>query len=180
MGVAALERELGLTVRWIPFPLHPEVPDEGLSLADLFGGRVDVGAMMARVRAVAEALGLPVGDRTHTFNTRRAQELGLWAEERGRGEAFRAEAFRAYFAGGRNLAGPAVLRAIAGAAGLDPGEADEVVRSGRYAPAREAAWAEARSRGVRAVPTHFLGPAVAEGFHPPEELASWARSALAR
>ncbi|RMG87206.1 MAG: DsbA family oxidoreductase [Candidatus Dadabacteria bacterium] len=180
MGVAAVERELGLELRWIPFPLHPEVPDEGMSLDALFGGRVDVGAMMARVRSVAEALGLPLGDRTHTFNTRRVQELGLWAEEQGRGDAFRAEAFRAYFAAGRNLADPAVLRDIAGAAGLDPGAADEVVRSGRYAGAREAAWAEARTRAVRAVPTHFLGRAVAEGFHPPHELLNWARGALAR
>jgi len=147
-------------------------------LDELFGGRVDVPAMLERVRRVAQALGLPVGERARTFNTRRVQELGLWAEDEGRGAAFRDVAFRAYFAEGRNLADREVLRDLAETAGLDSAEALRVLGSSRYAPARERAWAEAWRRRVRAVPTHFLGRAVAEGFHPPDELAAWVRRFL--
>ena len=45
-----------------------------------------------------------MGERTRTYNTRKAQELGLWAMDSGRGDPFHQAAFRAYFVHGRNLA----------------------------------------------------------------------------
>ena len=63
------------------FPLHPETPAEGQSLEDLFAGRgFDIEAMNARLEGLAEAEGLAYSRRTHTYNSRLAQELGAWAE----------------------------------------------------------------------------------------------------
>ena len=63
------------------FPLHPETPAEGRSMAELYAGRnVDPEAMYQRMKGLMDAEGLPYGRRTHTYNSRLAQELGKWAD----------------------------------------------------------------------------------------------------
>ena len=41
---------------------------------------------MARLKQVAEELGLTLGKRKKTYNSRLAQELAKWAESKGRGD----------------------------------------------------------------------------------------------
>ena len=60
--------------------------------------------MLARLRQVARELDLPFGERKMTFNSRLAQELGKWAEDQGRGDAFHHAVFLAYFQRGENIA----------------------------------------------------------------------------
>ena len=103
MRTDKLREEFDLEIRWRVFPLHPETPDEGLELADLFAGRYDIDAMMQRCAEVAKEIGLPFGNRTYTYNSRRALELGKWAEEQGAGEAFHMTVYRAYFVDGSNI-----------------------------------------------------------------------------
>ena len=171
MGVERLQQELGLAVRWVPFPLHPETPPEGRSLDALFAGTgVDLEAMLERMHATARGLGLPVGDRRHTYNSRLAQELAEWAEQRGRGDAFRSGVYRAYFADGANLAEAQVLASIAEAAGLPAGEANRVLAERTCAAAVDIHWQRAATLGVRAVPTHRFQGAAAVGYHPYPEL----------
>ena len=69
------------------FPLHPETPIEGRALADLFKGRraEQIAAFQQQMKSLMDAEGLPYGERTMTWNSRLAQELGAWAEEVGRG-----------------------------------------------------------------------------------------------
>jgi hypothetical protein len=65
-------------VRCVYFPLHPETPPEGTPLTELFAGRnLDIKAMHARMKGLMDAEGLPYSVRTHTYNSRLAQELGL-------------------------------------------------------------------------------------------------------
>ena len=153
MGVERVQRELGLTVHWVPFPLHPETPTEGRSLETLFSGTgMDIGAMRARLRSVASGLGLALGDRSHTYNSRLAQELGEWAEQRGLGDAFRAGAYRAYFADGANLATAEVLTDIAEAAGLPPDEARQVLAGRTYSAVVDGHWQRAAAVGYHPYP----------------------------
>ena len=85
-----------------------------MTLEALFSGRlIDIDAMLARLRQTAAQLDLPFGDRKHTYNSRRAQELGKWAETLGKGDQFHMAAFRAYFAQGENIARIPVLEEIA-------------------------------------------------------------------
>ncbi len=154
MGIERLQAEHGVAVRWRGFPLHPEIPDEGIPLERLFDADSDqVSAMVARLKQVAAKLDLPFGDRTMTFNSRLAQELAKWAESQGRGEAFHWAAFRAYFADGRNLADRQVLRDLAREAGLDPGEAETVIRERRFRPNVDRDWTLAAEMGVTVIPT---------------------------
>lgn len=166
MRIEQLRREFDLTVRYRVFPLHPEIPEAGMPLTELFAGRLEVSAMMSRLRHVAEELDLPLGERTHTYNSRRAQELGKWAEEQQCGEAFHAAVYRAYFVDGRNLAEPEVLADIAAGLGLDVAAVRAVLRQGRYAAAVDADWQLARTMGVSAVPTLQYGAERLVGFQP--------------
>ena len=77
MRIERLKVEHDVKIEWVHFPLHPDTPAEGRSLADLFAGRnVDRKAMHAQMKARMDAEGLPYGERTMTYNSRLAQELG--------------------------------------------------------------------------------------------------------
>ena len=110
MRIEKLKAEHNVKVEWVHFPLHPEKPAEGRSLADLFAGRqVDRKAMHAQMKARMDAAGLPYGERTMTYNSRLAQELGKWADTQPGGEALHDALFRAYFVEARDISQPAVL-----------------------------------------------------------------------
>lgn len=166
MRTDRLREEFGLTIDWRVFPLHPETPEEGRDLAELFAGRMDIAAMLERLGAVAADLGLPIGKRSRTYNSRRAQELGKWAEEQGAGEAFHAAVYRAYFVNGSNIALPEELTTIAAIAGLDPEAAQQVIASRSHAAAVDADWQRAARLGVTAVPTVIYQGQALVGFRP--------------
>jgi predicted DsbA family dithiol-disulfide isomerase len=66
-----------LDTRLTQFPLHPETPPEGMALAELFAGREDQLAQAhARLAALMAEAGLPFAERSHTYNRRRARDLG--------------------------------------------------------------------------------------------------------
>jgi predicted DsbA family dithiol-disulfide isomerase len=160
-----LQREHGVELRWSVFPLHPETPEEGTELAELFAGREElIRDMQIRLRQVAQSEGLPLAERTRTYNSRRAQELGKWAEARGRGDAFRKAVFEAFFVNGRNIALVDELVRIVEAAGLPGDEAQAVLADGSFAAAVDADWQRARELGVTAVPTHLCGGKRVVGF----------------
>lgn len=153
MRIDKLRQEFDLNIRWSVFPLHPNTPEEGMSLNDLFAGQMDIEAMLARLKRVAAELELPFGDRSHTYNSRRAQELGKWAEEMGQGEAFHLAIYRAYFAEGADISRPEVLARIAGSIDLDPEKAGQILQDGLYVAAVNADWQRADALAVTAVPT---------------------------
>lgn len=144
-------------MRWRAFPLHPETPEAGQLLTELF--RTDtarIEQLMAQLQATAAQLGLEFGRRTTTYNSRLAQELGLWAESRGHGQAFHLAAFNAYFAKGKNLALQPVLLELARNAGLAPREALEVLTARSYHDQVDNDWRQASRLGITAVPTFVL------------------------
>ena len=164
MRIERLRQELELELRWTVFPLHPETPDEGRELADLFAGRMDVTRVMAELQALARELGLPFGARTHTYNSRLAQELGKWAELEGRGDDFRAAVYHAYFAEGRNIAHQDVLLDLCRSLDLPLAEAHKVLEERLFSSAVDADWQRVSELGVRSVPTHIYQRRMLVGF----------------
>lgn len=137
--------------------MHPETPPQGRTLEDLFAGRnIDIPQMLGHLQRVARELELPFGAREMTFNSRLAQELGKWAEQMKRGDAFHDAVFRAYFADGLNIAVVDILADIAESVGLDAGEAREVIAARTFKKAVDMDWARAHESGVTAVPTFFM------------------------
>ena len=124
MRTDRLQQDVALRIVWRGFPLHPEVPEGGIELAELFAGSgFDLAAAHARLRQIAALEGVELAERSRTSNSRRAQELSHWAEEQGQGDAFRRAVYRAFFVELRNIGLVDELVAIASAAGLDPVEA---------------------------------------------------------
>ncbi len=166
---------------YVHFPLHPDTPGDGISLAELFGGGAGaarrIAASQARLKALAAEEGLPMADRDSTFNSRLAQELGKWAESEGKGPAFNDAAFRAYFAEGRNIGNRAVLLDLASSVGLDREEAARVLDRRTFSRAVDADWARATGRGVNAVPTFEAGGRFVVGAQPYPVLETLVRQA---
>ncbi len=130
---------------------------EGQLLEDLFHVSSEkVSEMVGQLKRTAEGLGLPFGDRKMTCNSRLAQELGLWAESRGKGEAFHMAAFRAYFVDGINLAKVPHLLELVKSIDLPVDEAEEVLTSRSFREDVDRDWADSRFKNVNAVPTLMM------------------------
>ena len=165
MRTDRLQQEYGVELRWTVFPLHPETPEEGIELAELFAGREEqIKAMQARLRRLAVDEGLPLAERSRTYNSKRAQELGKWAEAQGQGDPFRKAVYRAYFVEGRNIARVDELVRIAEAVGLPADEARAALTAGSFAAAVDADWQRAGELGITAVPSHLCAGKRLVGF----------------
>ena len=178
MRIERLRREHGVRIKWVHFPLHPETPAEGRSLADLFAGRgYDIAQMQAQMRARMQAEGLDYGERTMTYNSRLAQELGAWADTQPGGEAIHDALFRAYFVDARDIGDPEVLVEIAASVGLPVDEAREVIEKRTHREAVDADWELSRRYGITGVPTFVAGNQGVVGAQPYEALEELVRRA---
>ena len=125
---------------------------------------------MARLTRVAREEGLPFGNRDKTYNSRLAQELGKWAESKGRGQAYHDAVFRAYFAEGRNIGQLSELLALAGSLSLPVEEARKVLEERSFKDLVDADWQRSYRMGVQAVPTFLLNGQFLVGAVPYEAL----------
>ena len=171
MRIEKLGQTFDIETVLVHFPLHPETPTEGRSMAELYAGRnVDPEAMYARMKGLMDAEGLPYGRRTHTYNSRLAQELGKWADTQPGGEALHDALYKAYFVDARNIGDPNVLVNIAQSAGLSAEEARTVLTERRFKDAVDADWAKSREWGVTGVPTFVAARYGVVGAQPYEVL----------
>jgi predicted DsbA family dithiol-disulfide isomerase len=165
-------------VQWVYFPLHPNTPAEGLSLKDLFAGRgFDLESMYLRMKRLMDAEGLPYGRRTHTYNSRLAQELAKWADGQQGFERIHGLLYRAYFVDGRNIGDPQVLLDVAQTAGLSAEGAREVLFDRTFKAAVDADWLQAREFGITGVPSFVAGNYKVVGAQPYEVLVDLVREA---
>jgi predicted DsbA family dithiol-disulfide isomerase len=176
--IERLRKEHGVRVKWVHFPLHPDTPQAGRSLEDLFAGRgYDIPKMQAQMRARMQAEGLPYGNRSMTYNSRLAQELGAWADSQPGGDAIHDALFRAYFVDGRNIGDPEVLVEIAASVGLPAAQAREVIDKRTHKAAIDADWEKSRRYGVTGVPTFVIGSNGVVGAQPYEALEALVKQA---
>jgi predicted DsbA family dithiol-disulfide isomerase len=131
---------------------------------------VSIEQIKARLRKAAEEAGLPLGDRQKTYNSRLAQELGKWAEEKGRGEEFHSAVFRAYFVDGINIAKVEELVALAKMAGLSEPEARKALELRTHKTAVDSDWKRSHQLGITAVPTFVMNQKGVVGAQPYEVL----------
>jgi predicted DsbA family dithiol-disulfide isomerase len=163
--VEKLKQSLGVEVQWRFFPLHPDTPQEGLLLKDLFAGRnFDIDAAQARLKQLMDAEGLKFNQRTHTYNSRLAQELAKAFDQ------LRDPLYKAYFEDARNIGDVDVLVDIAQSAGIPASDAREVLTARTFKEAVDSDWERARRYGITGVPTFVAGNQKLVGAHPYEML----------
>jgi predicted DsbA family dithiol-disulfide isomerase len=137
---------------------------------------MDIGQMMLRLKKVAEELGLPLGERKKTYNSRLAQELAKWAESKGRGDEFHDAVFRAYFVDGKNIGKKEELVTLATALGLPAAEAQTILESRTFKDAVDSDWARCHQMGITAVPTFMIDKQTVVGAQPYEVLEQFLKA----
>ena len=184
LGIArlgALRDEIEFDVQWVYFPLHPDTPAEGMPLETLFAGRdFDIAAANNRLSGLMDAEGLDYGNRSHTYNSRMAQELAKWADGLPEESGLNRALYEAYFVDGLNIGDTDVLLDIVRAAGLPEDDARVVLTERTFAPAVDADWEKARQYGVTSVPTFVVGNRGIAGAQPVEILRSFLEKSLAK
>ncbi|RPH66924.1 MAG: DsbA family oxidoreductase [Burkholderiales bacterium] len=143
-------------VRWHPFQLNPDLPDEGMSRADYLQmkfGTPDPAAIYQRVGAAARAVGLQpeFAKIARQPNTLRAHAL-IGAVQGDAQQAIVERLFRAYFVEGADLTSRATLEALAREAGLPDAAVGAALDDGEARQQAAEADAEARRLGVSGVP----------------------------
>ena len=125
---------------------------------------------MGQLISTAKELGLPFGHRERTFNSRLAQELGKFAEQQQKGDAFHNAVFRAYFADGLNLALQSTLAELGASVGLPDEKIQEVLEQRLFKDAVDKDWTRSHQMGVTAVPTFMMNGASLVGAQPYDKL----------
>jgi predicted DsbA family dithiol-disulfide isomerase len=176
-----LKQNFDITVQLIHFPLHPDTPDEGRTLQDMFGCEPEeIEAKNTRMKGLMQDEGLAYNDRSHTYNSRLAQEIGTWADTQDGGDAIHDKFYQAYFVDGRNVGDIDVIIDIVKSAGLDENEARAVLDKRRFKDAVDADWAKSHSYGVTGVPTFVCNGQGLVGAQPYEGLAQLVEQAGAK
>ena len=137
---------------------------------------MDIGQMMQRLKKVADELGLPLGERKKTYNSRLAQELAKWAESKGQGDPFHDAVFRAYFVDGRNIGKREELVTLAASVGLPAEEAQTVLKARAFKDDVDSDWDRCRQLGITAVPTFMIDGQTVVGAQPYEVLEQFLKN----
>jgi predicted DsbA family dithiol-disulfide isomerase len=181
VGKANLDRALAdhpdhpFQIQWHPFQLNPDMPPEGVPkrayLEQKFGGKARVDAVHERLREVARAAGVDMDpDKPQRMpNTLNAHRLVHWAGIEGVQQAVVDALMRAYWVEGRDIGDLETLAAIAGEQGMEAAATLRLLTSDADAEDIAARDADARAKGVTAVPTFLIAQHyVVSGAQPPE------------
>ena len=177
MSIDKLKENYPVETRWIHFPLHPETPAEGKSLAELFAGRA-ISEVKKRLQDLMAEAGLPYGNRTHTFNSRLAQELGKWADTQEGGDKIHDLLYRAYFVDNVNIGNVDELVKIAACADLNESAARKVIVERQFEAEVDEDWKRSRAIGVTGVPTFYANEMAVVGCQPYDVLEKFAKHLL--
>jgi len=131
---------------------------------------MDVAKMQAQMRDRMLAEGLPYGNRTMTYNSRLAQELGSWADTQPGGEAIHDALFRAYFVDAKDVGDVQNLIDVAVSVGLSEQAAGDVLKNRSFKDTVDADWNKSRQYGVTGVPTFVVAKNGVVGAQPYEAL----------
>lgn len=170
--VEKLQQQYPIKLIRTPFPLHPSTPPEGLLLSELLRG-VNLDTVHQRLYALMDEWGLPYGERDKTYNSRLAQELGMWANTQSGGETLHGVLYNRYFVHNQNLADHDVLLSAVAEAELDEGEARAVLEQRSFSADVDAAWSRARSLRITGVPAFVAGGYQVTGYQPLDEMQSF-------
>ncbi len=169
--VKRLKEEYDIEVKLVHFPLHPETPAEGRSLQELFRcGPEEIEAKNNNMKGVMKAEGLPYSERSHTYNSRLAQETSKWAETQLGGEAIHDKIYESYFVNRLNVGDIEVIIDIVKSVGLGEDEARAVIEERRFKDAIDADWEKSHAYGVTGVPTFVTTGQSLVGAQPYEML----------
>lgn len=178
--------EIKVTLRWLPYFLNPDAPQEGDPyrpfLESKFGGAAAVDAMLARVQAAAQSAGLELSlDKISLRgNTLNAHRLIHRFQQRGNADALVERLFAAHFQLGEFIGDTEVLVKIAVECGDEAEAVTAYLNSSDDSIAVLEQALRARKAGITGVPFFiFNGKQALTGAQPAQEILSYINQALA-
>lgn len=162
-------------VRWLPFQLNPDLPEQGISRKEHMERKFGPGASRnhSRIEGIGKEVGIDFAfDNIKVQpNTLNAHRLMSYGEKHGCEDEVAEHLFRAYFQEGANLADPAMLAAIGERAGLERTALESYLASDEDRDAVLNADIEIRQAGINGVPFFIFNRKTGvSGAHEPETL----------
>lgn len=184
-AIDSLKGEVEVEVRWMPFELNPDAPDEGKDmaahLAEVYGRTADeVTQMKLQMAANAQRVGFaipvsgPNGEAQKMWNTFEAHKLLRWALAEGPAAQTRLKLalLRAHFQRFRPIGTRAELLAIAEAEGFDRAAAETALDDEALAIATRIEERRGREMGINSVPSFVIaGKYLVQGAREPDDYA---------
>ena len=172
--IKKIKNEFKVDIQLIHFPLHPETPTEGRTLIELFGSnQEDIDQKNERMKELMILENLPYKNRTHTYNSRLAQEIGAWAQSIDNETSIHDNFFEAYFVQGLNVGLESVILDVVSKSGLNPEEARKVIKNRLFMKNIDDDWNKSRNYGVTGVPTYVYQKQSLVGAQPHENLVEF-------
>jgi len=162
-------------VRWLPFQLNPDLPEEGVSRQAYIERKFGPGGARnyARVAGVGKEVGIDFAFDNITVqpNTVNAHRLMYYGAREGREDEVAESLFRAYFQEGAVLTDIEALADIGARAGLDRAALAAYLASDEDRDTVVGMDVEARQAGIGGVPFFIFNRRIAvSGAHEPETL----------
>lgn len=161
-------------MRWLPFQLNPDLPDDGISRAEYLQRKFgNPNRSYSNVAAVGTGVGIPFAFEKIKVqpNTVNAHRLMHYADQKGRQDEMAEELFRAYFIEGANLTDKDVLADIGTRAGLERPALVAYLASSADRELIQGADIEARNAGIGGVPFFIFNSRIGvSGAQEPETL----------
>ena len=172
--VKKIKNNFDIKIKLVHFPLHPETPQEGRTLLELFQSNPDdIKEKNIRMKGLMDQEELPYIDRTHTYNSRLAQEIGAWAETIQKNTSIHDNFFEAYFVKGLNIGLEEVILDVVSNSGLDINEARSVIKDRTFKKNIDEDWKKSSEYGVTGVPTFVYSGQSLVGAQPYENLVQF-------
>ena len=170
-------------VRWLPFQLNPDLPEEGITRQEYMERKFGRGASRdySHLISIGKDLGIDFAFDKITVqpNTLAAHRLLIYGAKLEREDEVAESLFRAYFQEGAVLTQAAVLAAIGERAGLERAALEAYLASDQDRDTVLQADIEARRAGVNGVPFFiFNRRSAVSGAHEPETLLQAMKEAI--
>lgn len=157
LSIKNLEREYEVKINYRAFPLHPDIPENGMPIEELFGHNFPLMTdKMHQLEKIATSLGLPLAKRSTISDSRLSQELAKWAETKGKLKEYQDAIYKAYFADGLNIAHKTILTEIAETCGLSKVEALTIIETRVFSEAVDMEWKKSEELGIMVAPTYIM------------------------
>ena len=164
--VQQLQQEYDPSIVWKSFELHPDAPAGGIPPSMFYQNNPNLKRISENAQQLAAAADLQLPDHVIYSNSRLALELGEFAEQFGKGEAFRTTIFNSYFQRMQDMGDEDVLLDVAKEVGLTREVAAECLTKRTMKDLVDSQIQEARGYGITGVPTFIIGKYMVVGAQP--------------
>jgi predicted DsbA family dithiol-disulfide isomerase len=150
-----LKQEFDIEDEWVSFEIHPDTPQHGMPLVDLFPASA-IDQMHSRLVQSGAQYGLTFVNNPLLSNSRLALSASEFARDHGAFRSYHRRLFQAYFSESQDIGDMEVLLNIAKACGLDANELAAALTMDAYAERLQRSQQEGHQLGVNGTPTLII------------------------